>query len=372
MSSDKFAVSAHGHVLITDSVDGVILDQHNSVHPQNMARIIARGLANESNHSIHRIAFGNGGTYIDATGTVNFKTPRDGQLPDVLGWQSRLYNETYTEIVDESSPLLGTGAGAVPSGDGTGAGVRSISAGVQSQVVVTAVLNALEPNAQVQSSTDPTVAVMDDFLFDELALFSPGLPQRATSGYHDIDVGFKTTTSYTYLPPASTFSFEISVDGGPYQWIDVVTPTNALLSLTYSELATLINAQFLTHGVGAIVQLTQPGLSTNGRIRFLSNSAGRTSSVVIRVPNTAETAYATWLFRYLLEGAAGDSSYQSAETPVQGRDGGTEDEPDDQSREQERMLTHLIFSPLLKSADRVWRIQYTLTISVDRTLEEIS
>ena len=84
MSFDNMKLAVNGHVTINDSVDGVILDQHNAVHPQNLTRIFARALANEQNHSIYRIAFGNGGTHIDATGQVTYRTPNDGQLPDVL------------------------------------------------------------------------------------------------------------------------------------------------------------------------------------------------------------------------------------------------------------------------------------------------
>ena len=60
-------VQVTGHLLITDRDSGeVLLDQHNAIHPQNMSRIISRALANEDNSTIYRIAFGNGGTFIDA------------------------------------------------------------------------------------------------------------------------------------------------------------------------------------------------------------------------------------------------------------------------------------------------------------------
>ncbi len=136
-----------GHCKIEDDLGNTHLDKDNAVHPQNMARVIARALSNESNFRIHRIGFGNGGSDIDAAFTVTFKSPNDGQPPDTQTWDSRLYNETYSEIVDESNVSLGVdpgsaddrvgiraGGGSNPDGDPTsttsaGPGVRSASLG---------------------------------------------------------------------------------------------------------------------------------------------------------------------------------------------------------------------------------------------------
>jgi hypothetical protein len=52
-----------GHCLIKDENGNIILDSCNDVHPGNMARVIARGLAHESNYWINSIRFGNMGTY---------------------------------------------------------------------------------------------------------------------------------------------------------------------------------------------------------------------------------------------------------------------------------------------------------------------
>ena len=126
-------VSIDGHVLITDAdTNEVLVDKHNAIHSQNMARIIARALARENNGYIHRIAFGNGGTVTDPTNQVIFNSPNDGRNGS---WESRLYNETYSEIVDDLHPDFGsdpgsaepgkirTGGGAVPEDDPEGGGV---------------------------------------------------------------------------------------------------------------------------------------------------------------------------------------------------------------------------------------------------------
>ena len=76
-----------GHVHIEDDLGEVHLDKFNAVHPQNMARVMARALANESNENIYRIAFGNGGTLTDAAFTITFNTPNDGTTiwPPLVG-----------------------------------------------------------------------------------------------------------------------------------------------------------------------------------------------------------------------------------------------------------------------------------------------
>ncbi len=367
MQIEQTKLAVVGHVLIEDNVDGVVLDKRNAIHPQNISRILARALANEANHSIYKIAFGNGGTYVDATGEITFRTPNDGQLPDTRAWNSRLYNETYSEVIDESSTKLGIGPGSFPSADGNSTGVRSVAAGVNSQVVITAVLNAFEPDSQISSSLDPT-STSTDFVFDELGLYSPGLPPSATQGYQDVGVGRKVFSDYTYLAPATSYSFTISVDGAPQQTITVSTPANAVVSWTYEILARKVNEALVAANVGAIMHVTRPGINTFGKIRLMSNTSGSASSVRIVAPNQGTAAYTTWLFANLQD-VTGTSVYTGLDAAVPGLDGGVEDRPEDQSREQERLLTHLIFSPLLKSADRIWTITYTLTLSIERTLQ---
>jgi len=154
-------VNIDGHCKITDDLGNVLLDKMNAVHPQNMARVIARALSNESNFIIHRIAFGNGGTTVDAAFTVTYNSPNDGLAPDTAQWRSRLYNETYSEIIDDSNLAeIGTDPGSSGPSTGTrpgggdnqaddpisiphvsGPGTRSQELGIISQVIITSVLN---------------------------------------------------------------------------------------------------------------------------------------------------------------------------------------------------------------------------------------
>ena len=224
-----------GRVLIKELETGkILLDKHNAVHPQNVSRVIARALANESNYWIHRVAIGNGGTYVDASSTITYRTPNDGQSPDVRTWDSRLYNETYSEIIDDSNLNIGTdpgssgpnvpsrpGGGAVPGGDPSsvehvsGPGVRSSELGLTSEVVIVFVINPGEPSGQFASDDQSSIEDPEsDFTFDELGLYTTGAPGVDSAGYRYVDVGNRTSTDDSGLAAGTAYSFQIAVDGG--------------------------------------------------------------------------------------------------------------------------------------------------------------
>ena len=152
----NFKTQIKGHVLIKDKNTGeVVLDKFNKVHPQNMAKVLARGLANEPNQQIFKFALGNGGTYIDSTQNIVYNSP------NVVGVSADLYNVTYEEIVDDANAGVGIGnsviSQAAPSPD------------ISSLVICTIQLSANEPAGQASTdgtTTDPNSA----FTFDELGL----------------------------------------------------------------------------------------------------------------------------------------------------------------------------------------------------------
>lgn len=388
MYSTQMPFDLIGHVKIEDDLGDVLLDNTNAVHPQNMARIIARALSNESNSRIHRIAFGNGGTEIDAALTISFKTPNDGQPPDTQTWESRLYNETYSEVIDDSNtvllgsdpgssgPKVGTrsGGGAVVSDDPSsiehvsGPGVRSRELGLTSEVVIIAVLNPSEPTGQL--SNDQTATTMNSsFTFDELGLYTSGLPAAASAGTQDIDVSDKRSTDTTTLLAASTYDFIITIDGG--------TPTNISFSPpvdnpTYGDLCEALNNHTGVVGLAWSVSAALPlnskvsitdttygtypsieGFQTYGYLRFTSGTSGSTSSVSL-IAGTTLDAFAN------LPGTI-------VVPALDGNDKGSQNYALSSESEQERLLTHLIFAPVLKAATRTLTITYTLTISVART-----
>lgn len=430
MSKDSLGIFVKGHVKIEDDLGNILLNKGNAVHPENMARVFARALADESNYKIWRIAYGNGGTSINAAYEIIFNTPNDGQPPDQEGWQSRLYHETYSEIVDEGNtvlnPLLGTdpgsadpntgvrpGGGAVPADDPptiihvSGPGVRSTENTTPlytSNVVIIDVLNAAEPTGQFLSDTiGPLLTTTSNpnpvggessaasFTFDELGLYTTGAPAIASSGYDEIDVGNQTITSDSGLVASTTYNFHISVDGGPTQPVVFTVPSSggsgpskgsyntvyygdiivALMTgqSTWNILVggnSVIGSAFL--GSAASVNITNDGTfsalippaQTFGFLTFMSGSTGSTSVVVI-TPGSVGAGLNDLLAS--LNPPTGGTIQPS----VFGQDAGVQNAPLDPSTERERLLTHLIFSPITKAANRTLTITYTLTISVART-----
>lgn len=362
MTQQSLPVSVIGHVKIRDDLGNTLVDQHNAVHPQNLARVFARALSNEHNFFVNRIAFGNGGTTVNASMQIEYKTPNDGQDPDPAGWESRLYNETYTEIVNDSSSAIGTSPGADPSGDPvsqehvSGPGVRSAELGLTSQVTIEVVLNPNEPFGQDSedgSQTDPD----SNFTFDEIGLFTSGLPATQTAGYQDVNVSDKNSKSATGLAFNTSYVFNITVDGGTARTVTITTPavgsgTNG--EILYSDLVTLINAA-TSFGATAAISDVNLGTNTYGYLRFTSKIAGGTSTVSL-----VDTGAVNSLFRAL-------TGYKGIESAVAGKQAGIANDVTSYANERERMLTHIIFSPVLKSANRSLIITYTLTISIARS-----
>jgi hypothetical protein len=407
MNKDGLGVSVRGHLRAVDDLGNVLLDKDNAVHPQNMARVIARALSNESNYFVHRIAFGNGGTVVDAAHTITYNTPNDGQGGDSANtWRSRLYNETYSEIINEGNvsvnALLGTdpgsassgnerpGGGANPAGDPasiphvSGPGVRSNELGLTSEIVITAVLNPGEPMGQLGTDqgtanpADPLAQTESSFWFDEIGLFTSGAPLIATSGYQYIDVGNRVSTDPTGLLPNTAYSFSIAVDGGSAVSVSFTTPaggTGANGEITYGDLCEAINTgdtgwNPLWNGVSPL-----PVVATVPTKISITDYSGAYSTIA-----NAQT-YGYLMFESPTTGAlsavdASGAMFAALNPPtggviltaVAGKSAGVQNMPTDPTTEGERMLTHVIFAPVLKSANRTLTITYTITVSVARTV----
>lgn len=357
----------------------------NAIHPQNMARVIARALANEPNSIIYRIAYGNGASYTDSAGNTIFKSPNTGAVD---GWQSRLYNETYSEVVDEDSIYFGTdpgsadsanvriGGGADPDSDSPGGGVRSTEVGLKSNITVISILNENEPSGQVL--TDDLGVTVDEsetcFLFDEIGLYSPGKQARNTNGYSNVDVANKTSTTNSNLSPSTTYSMEITVDGTTYT-CNITTPasgTGLSGELTYGDICEGINdgswissgAQmndyvyfYITDDSGG-VYTTIINKQSYGYLTVQSKTTGINSSVVL----TCETSSIDF-FNAITNDACANCNIE----PVNGENAGVQNDPITPENERERLLTHFIFSPILKAANRSITIEYILTVSVGET-----
>lgn len=409
-----------GHVLIKDDLGNVLVNKKNAVHPQNMARVFARALSNENNYYISRMAFGNGGTTTNAANVITYNRPNDGQPPDPNTWDSRLYHETYSEIINEGqvslNPLLGTdpgsadpntgvrpGGGAVPSNDPptilhvSGPGVRSVETGLISSVVVTCVLNSQEPTgAYLTDVLGPTQATNTSFSFDEIGLYTSGEQAIASNGYQEVNVGNRTATDNSGLLPNKTYSFQISVDGGVVQTVQFTTPaaggSGAAGAILYGDIIValitgastwnvivngtpVIGSSFL--GSAATVTITNDGTfnlalasnQTYGYLLFKSGTVGPTSTIAL-TPYSGTPGLGTLVSPFNLFDPTNGLNPPAGATLIASTPGataGVQNDPVAFTTERERLLTHLIFSPVLKSANRTLTITYTLAISVART-----
>ena len=368
----------------------ILLDRSNAVHTQNMARAIARSLAREPNGFIHRIAFGTGGSFTDAGETTVINPPNDGTRGD--GWESRLYNETYSEIVDEDNILVGTdpgssgpnssriGGGAVPSDDPDGTGVISLEVGRKSNVIATMFINQSEPISQLDETTIDSEIEQEEkvFEFDELGFYTTGRPASPTPARSTVNVGNKT--SEDSIPSAmfgSTFTFNFIRNGNTKTSQISVPATGSGPSgeVTYGDLCEGINN-------GTSGGWVTGGEDTSNIIR--ASITDRTIGAVY--PSIAgDETFGFLVFENLVSGAgttlelectavgsdflfslSGDCSKVDT-TENEGTDAGVANDAANPENERERLLTHLTFSPILKKENRVIKIVYTLTVSTSQT-----
>lgn len=385
MSSLDFNVSVLGHVHIQDiNTKEVYLDKYNKIHPENAARIIARALAHESNSYIYRLALGDGGAQFVA-GQVVINPPLDGS--DGSGWETRLYNETYSEIVDETSPLVGTdpgsydsnglrvGGGAVPADDPATDNVVSQEAGTKSNVIITCYLNENEPVSQVSDMTTPTSGSENDYVFSELGLYSPGSQAVSSPGYSTVYLNNKTSSDTSLLVASTQYGLALTVNGTSYT-CTIQTPSSGTGSsgaITYGDICEGINGgSWITSGDAiynnVYVYITDDTNGTyasitnkqsSGQLIFQSKSTGTSSSVSL---STSATFFTT-----LVNNIVGYINY-ATET---GANAGVANDPTNSSNERERLLTHITFSPITKSKGSSLVLTYSLTISVSSTTSSI-
>lgn len=345
----SLGINVSGHLNIKDDLGNVLVDKKNAVHPENMAYAIAKGLAHEDNFFVYKMAFGNGGTVVDAANHITYNTPNDGQDPDANTWNSTLYNQTYYEIVDEFyTDLVGTGPGTTDNPSQPNS-VTAVEAGVVSKVVIVCVLSASEPSSEYLTDIVGTPGFPEsDFSFDEIGLFTTGLPTTDTSGHQDVDVGVKNITDDTGLSNNTLYTFHIAINGGSSTPVSITTPSvgsglgGAIL---FGDLIQVLNTELS----GVTVDISGGSIPTYGFLRFTSDSLGSSSAISLSGSQTLFTAI---------------GGYGGLMPAVAGQNGGIQGDPSP----AERMLTHVIFSPVLKTANRTFTIEYTLTITVARTI----
>lgn len=153
---DKLGARMVGHVLIKDADTGeVILDKENAIHYENMSEALAQSLANRPTGHVHEMAFGNGASTVSGTGAVTYFPP------NTTGQSAQLYNQTYSKVVDDMSPLN-------PNPSYNNMRVQHAQSSTFADIVVTCTLAAQEPSDQ--GVFDNEVDNETPYVFDELGL----------------------------------------------------------------------------------------------------------------------------------------------------------------------------------------------------------
>jgi hypothetical protein len=147
-----------GFVLVRDRVSGeVLVDKKNAIHFENMSEALALSLANRASGQIQEMVFGNGASTVSGTGAITYFPP------NVVGSDASLYNQTYSKVVNDLSPLN-------QEPDTNYLRVQHSQNQSFSDVVITCVLDYNEPSGQ--SFFDDATDNDGLFVFDEIGLKS--------------------------------------------------------------------------------------------------------------------------------------------------------------------------------------------------------
>lgn len=149
-------INIEGFIKIYDSESGnIILDKKNAIHFENMSVAIVKSLISNSDGNIYSMAFGNGGTVINATGDITYMTP------NTKGAGATLYNQTY--IKNNITGLNET----YDANNTTEA--NHINGTTYSDIIITCTLGYNEPTDQ--SAFDNNSGT-DKYTFSELGIVS--------------------------------------------------------------------------------------------------------------------------------------------------------------------------------------------------------
>lgn len=146
-----------GWIKIFDPItDEVLINKKNSIHYENISISMAECMANQSTGWVNELCFGNGGTSIDADGSITYLTTNS------LGSNAQLYNETFSKIVDAKS---------VNNHDSLRnyVEVRHVSGVYYTDILITCLLDYDEPDGQQAFDASNTSS---DFVFDEMGIKS--------------------------------------------------------------------------------------------------------------------------------------------------------------------------------------------------------
>lgn len=154
--TDETKMNVSGHILIRDKETGEeLVNKRNAIHYGNLGALIAAGLQNQSNKIIHFMAFGNGGSSVDSSGTVLYKAPNTSETTEPT---ASLFNETFSKVVSSTSANNDTANNKIELTSGTN----------YTDLKITCTLGLSEPSGQ--ENFDTATNQNSNFIFDELGL----------------------------------------------------------------------------------------------------------------------------------------------------------------------------------------------------------
>jgi hypothetical protein len=145
-----------GFVKIHNPATGEILvDKKNAIHYENISIAMAQTLSNRDLGYIYLMAFGNGGSSVDPTGVITYLPP------NTTGQNADLYNETYTQVVDDNSASNLDALNNKMT-------VLHTTGKVYTDILVTCLLDYGQPVGQ--QAFDNSTNFNGEYVFDELGL----------------------------------------------------------------------------------------------------------------------------------------------------------------------------------------------------------
>ena len=333
-------VQIKGHCLIKDEFNNIILDKENHVHPGNMARMISRMLAGETNHWVNSIAFGYGATIKNIFGDREFLPVNDGISPDLSGWESTLYDEIYRKYIDDVKVPAEGGYGVDPLDTSLDLlYTNDVPKYHRTHRNVEGVISYVDTDGKSKVEITCILDVNKNLTFDEIALFS-GITKSEKSGSQIVNFTDITTTGLTIN---KDYSVPFRLNGNPFEIQINVPNTN------FETLIEQINGG-LDH-YGCSVKIEENTLIFDSKFATIELD----ETFVDKILN-----------------------YDSLDTPIEliNEDNYIADSnrfdknnPLYPEYEAPRLLTHLIFEPIDKPALSNYYITYTLTIEVEPTIK---
>jgi len=158
MPETMMPFSVRGFLKIFDPNNGeVFVDKNNAIHYENISIAIADALSNRGIGAIYQMAFGNGASSVDQTGTLTYLPP------NTVGQNAALYNQTYKKIIDDTNILNNN-----PSRNNMN--ISHTTGKVYTDILISCLLDYGEPAGQM--AFDNSTQVNDAYIFDELGLLS--------------------------------------------------------------------------------------------------------------------------------------------------------------------------------------------------------